>query len=75
MWCPKCGHEKTRTIKTMNCGHYMVRIRFCEQCEWIFKTVEGIMIRKEQKDTAAGSWVSVAEELAGQEVDGGGRKI
>lgn len=68
MWCPKCGEEKTRTVKTINCGHYMLRLRFCENCEIIYKTVEGMLLRKEQKKIAETDWLAVAEEMGGRDI-------
>lgn len=61
MWCPKCEAEKTRAVKTVNHGHYMLRIRFCEQCEYLYKTVEGCLVENAQKSQNSDHFIRMAE--------------
>jgi len=52
MLCIKCGAAKTRTVKTIDKDMHIKRIRFCPDCEALYKTIEGVYVEEDQAEKA-----------------------
>jgi len=44
MICPKCGHTKTSVKDTRRFDTVVFRIRFCDACNFYFRTEEVVII-------------------------------